>query len=140
MNINFWNWILFQVHEFKVGKNQINSKMEIDPTTQRDSGYYECQADNKYAIDKRGFRTDFTLDVYWERSTPNFNNSANTNNKNCSLFIYHKNTQLFILKRKKNTKTISKVSALSFFFKKKFYRSEFVLVIKFPVIQYTHRL
>ena len=47
-----------------MGKNQINSKMEIDPTTQRDSGYYECQADNKYAIDKRGFRTDFTLDVY----------------------------------------------------------------------------
>ena len=38
--------------------------MEIDPATQKDSGFYECQADNKYAIDKRGFRTDYTLDVY----------------------------------------------------------------------------
>ena len=90
--------------------------MEIDPTTQRDSGYYECQADNKYAIDKRGFRTDFTLDVYWERSTPNFNNSANTNNKNCSLFIYHKNTQLFILKRKKKHENYFEGISTFFFF------------------------
>lgn len=58
------NSILKQVHEFKVGKDQIKSKMEIDPATQKDSGFYECQADNKYAIDKRGFRTDYTLDVY----------------------------------------------------------------------------
>lgn len=60
------SYMLFcvQVHEFNVGKDQITSKMEIDPTTQRDSGYYECQADNKYAVDKRGFRTDYTLDVY----------------------------------------------------------------------------
>ncbi|XP_057374902.1 immunoglobulin domain-containing protein oig-4-like [Daphnia carinata] len=54
----------FQVHEYKVGKDLIKSKMEIDPATQKDSGFYECQADNKYAIDKRGFRTDYTLDVY----------------------------------------------------------------------------
>lgn len=53
-----------QVHEYKVGKDQIKSKMEIDPAVQKDSGYYECQADNQYAIDKRGFRTDYTLDVY----------------------------------------------------------------------------
>ena len=54
----------FQVHEYKVGKDLIKSKMEIDPATQKDSGFYECQADNKFAIDKRGFRTDYTLDVY----------------------------------------------------------------------------
>lgn len=55
--------------------------MEIDPTTQMDagnfviiefwiyiifqlqflSGYYECQADNEYAIDRRGFRTDYAM-------------------------------------------------------------------------------
>jgi hypothetical protein len=52
------------VHEHKVGKDRIKSKMEIDPATQKDSGFYECQADNKYAIDRRGFRTDYTLDVY----------------------------------------------------------------------------
>jgi len=62
--IQILNSILKQVHEFKVGKDQIKSKMEIDPATQKDSGFYECQADNKYAIDKRGFRTDYTLDVY----------------------------------------------------------------------------
>jgi len=54
----------FQVHEYKVGKDRIKSKMEIDPATQKDGGFYECQADNKYAVDRRGFRTDFTLDVY----------------------------------------------------------------------------
>ncbi|XP_057381314.1 immunoglobulin domain-containing protein oig-4-like [Daphnia carinata] len=62
--IELYEHPFFQVHEFNVGKDQITSKMEIDPTTQRDSGYYECQADNKYAVDKRGFRTDYTLDVY----------------------------------------------------------------------------
>ncbi len=53
-----------KVHEYNVGKDRIKSKMEIDPTTQKDSGFYECQADNKYAVDRRGFRTDYTLDVY----------------------------------------------------------------------------
>lgn len=61
---HIYTHIFWQVHEFKVGKNQIKSKMEIDPATQKDSGFYECQADNKYAIDRRGFRTDYTLDVY----------------------------------------------------------------------------
>lgn len=42
--------------------------MEIDPTTQKDAGYYECQADNQYAIDRRGFRTDYVVYTYW-RST-----------------------------------------------------------------------
>lgn len=25
------------------------------------AGYYECQADNIYAIDRRGFRTDYAM-------------------------------------------------------------------------------
>ena len=29
----------------------IKSKVEIDPAMQRDAGYYECQAYNKYAVD-----------------------------------------------------------------------------------------
>lgn len=53
------------MHEYKIGKDRIKSKMEIDPATQKDSGFYECQADNKYAVERRGFRTDYTLDVYW---------------------------------------------------------------------------
>ncbi|XP_018319542.1 immunoglobulin domain-containing protein oig-4-like [Agrilus planipennis] len=49
----------FQVHEWTAGNDTIKSKMEIDPTTQQDAGYYECQANNQYSIDIRGFRTDF---------------------------------------------------------------------------------
>ncbi|CAH0390582.1 unnamed protein product [Bemisia tabaci] len=51
----------FQVHEWPVGNDTMKSKMEIDPTTQKDAGYYECQADNQYAIDRRGFRTDYVM-------------------------------------------------------------------------------
>ncbi|XP_059468648.1 immunoglobulin domain-containing protein oig-4-like [Neocloeon triangulifer] len=51
----------FQVHEWPIGEDTIKSKMEIDPTTQKDAGYYECQADNQYAIDRRGFRTDYVI-------------------------------------------------------------------------------
>ncbi|CAB3386503.1 immunoglobulin domain-containing protein oig-4-like [Cloeon dipterum] len=51
----------FQVHEWPIGEEIIKSKMEIDPTTQKDAGYYECQADNQYAIDRRGFRTDYVI-------------------------------------------------------------------------------
>ncbi|XP_058985408.1 immunoglobulin domain-containing protein oig-4 [Musca domestica] len=51
----------FQVHEAHIDNNIIKSKMEIDPTTQMDAGYYECQADNIYAIDRRGFRTDYVM-------------------------------------------------------------------------------
>lgn len=55
---------LKQVIEYKAGRDIIKSKMEIDPASQKDAGFYECVADNKYAIDKRGFRTDYTLEVY----------------------------------------------------------------------------
>ncbi|EDW41070.1 immunoglobulin domain-containing protein oig-4 [Drosophila sechellia] len=51
----------FQVHESHIEANIVKSKMEIDPTTQMDAGFYECQADNIYAIDRRGFRTDYVM-------------------------------------------------------------------------------
>ncbi|XP_034482330.1 immunoglobulin domain-containing protein oig-1 isoform X2 [Drosophila innubila] len=51
----------FQVHETHPEPDIIKSKMEIDPTTQMDAGYYECQADNEYAFDRRGFRTDYAM-------------------------------------------------------------------------------
>lgn len=54
----------FQVHEWTEGNDTIKSKMEIDPTTQKDAGYYECQANNIYAIDRRGFRTDYVMVNY----------------------------------------------------------------------------
>ncbi|XP_063932150.1 uncharacterized protein LOC135144084 isoform X3 [Zophobas morio] len=53
-----------QVHEWPLGNDTVKSKMEIDPTTQKDAGYYECQANNKYAIDTRGFRTDYVMIAY----------------------------------------------------------------------------
>lgn len=52
---------VLQVHEWAIGNDTLKSKMEIDPTTQKDAGYYECQADNQYAIDRRGFRTDYVI-------------------------------------------------------------------------------
>ncbi|KAL1453228.1 hypothetical protein WDU94_007391 [Cyamophila willieti] len=58
-SIELYSHMFFQVHEWHMGNDTIKSKMEIDPTTQKDAGYYECQADNQYAIDRRGFRTDF---------------------------------------------------------------------------------
>ncbi|XP_063229641.1 immunoglobulin domain-containing protein oig-4-like [Bacillus rossius redtenbacheri] len=54
----------FQVHEWPIGNDTMKSKMEIDPTTQKDAGYYECQADNQYSIDRRGFRTDYVIYTY----------------------------------------------------------------------------
>jgi hypothetical protein len=57
-------FLTFQVHEWTIGEDTIKSKMEIDPTTQKDAGYYECQADNQYSIDRRGFRTDYVMTTY----------------------------------------------------------------------------
>ena len=39
--------------------------MEIDPAMPKDAGYYECQADNKYAIDRRGFIAKYELN--WKK-------------------------------------------------------------------------
>ncbi|XP_034233683.1 immunoglobulin domain-containing protein oig-4-like [Thrips palmi] len=49
------------VHEYILDKEQIKSKLEIDPATQMDAGVYECTADNMYAIDRRSFKTDFSI-------------------------------------------------------------------------------
>ncbi|XP_076046287.1 immunoglobulin domain-containing protein oig-4-like [Oratosquilla oratoria] len=49
----------FQVHEWEIGQHKLKSKMEIDPATPMDVGYYECQANNKFAVDHRGFRTKY---------------------------------------------------------------------------------
>ncbi|XP_049843415.1 immunoglobulin domain-containing protein oig-4-like [Schistocerca gregaria] len=54
----------FQVHEWPTGNDTMKSKMEIDPATQKDAGYYECQADNQYSVDRRGFRTDYVIYTY----------------------------------------------------------------------------
>ncbi|XP_050425325.1 immunoglobulin domain-containing protein oig-4-like isoform X2 [Adelges cooleyi] len=49
------------VHEWKLGVDRIKSKLEIDPGTQMDAGVYECSADNNYSIDRRSFKTDFSI-------------------------------------------------------------------------------
>ncbi|XP_014211688.1 immunoglobulin domain-containing protein oig-4-like [Copidosoma floridanum] len=62
--VELYHHRFFQVHEWPIGNDTIKSKMEIDPTTQKDAGYYECQADNQYAVDRRGFRTDYVMISY----------------------------------------------------------------------------
>ncbi|XP_022162454.1 immunoglobulin domain-containing protein oig-4-like isoform X1 [Myzus persicae] len=49
------------VHEWNIAEDSIKSKLEIDPGTQMDAGVYECSADNKYSIDRRSFKTDFSI-------------------------------------------------------------------------------
>ncbi|XP_049797306.1 immunoglobulin domain-containing protein oig-4-like isoform X1 [Schistocerca nitens] len=49
------------VHEWRIGKDQVKSKLEIDPATQMDAGVYECSADNMYSVDRRSFKTDFSI-------------------------------------------------------------------------------
>lgn len=49
-------------------RDVIKSKMEIDPSRQMDSATYQCQANNKYAIDAKTFKAEFQLchlDVYY---------------------------------------------------------------------------
>ena len=46
-----------------MGANVTVSRMEITPAKQKDAGFYECEADNKYAVDRRGFRTDFIIQM-----------------------------------------------------------------------------
>ena len=50
-----------QVHEWKMGPDRVKSKLEIDPATQMDAGLYECSADNMYSVDRRSFKTDFSI-------------------------------------------------------------------------------
>lgn len=58
ININKW---IFKVHQWFIGKDTVKSKIEIDPATQMDAGIYECTADNQYSVDRRSFKTDFSI-------------------------------------------------------------------------------
>ena len=51
----------FKIREWRLGKYRLKSKVEIDPAMPKDAGYYECQTDNKYAIDRRGFIAKYEL-------------------------------------------------------------------------------
>lgn len=53
--------MIVQVHEWRIGEDKVKSKIEIDPATQMDAGVYECTADNMYSIDRRSFKTDFSI-------------------------------------------------------------------------------
>ncbi|XP_043260027.1 immunoglobulin domain-containing protein oig-4-like [Colletes gigas] len=53
--------LYLHVHEWQVGTDKVKSKLEIDPATQMDAGVYECTADNMYSIDRRSFKTDFSI-------------------------------------------------------------------------------
>lgn len=53
--------LLSQVHEWPMGMDKVKSKLEIDPSTQQDAGLYECLADNMYSVDRRSFKTDFSI-------------------------------------------------------------------------------
>ena len=56
-----YNHLYLHVHEWQEGPDQVKSKLEIDPATQMDAGVYECTADNMYSIDRRSFKTDFSI-------------------------------------------------------------------------------
>ncbi|XP_066581066.1 palladin-like [Prorops nasuta] len=53
--------LYLHVHEWQVEPDTVKSKLEIDPATQMDAGVYECTADNMYSIDRRSFKTDFSI-------------------------------------------------------------------------------
>ena len=59
------------MHEWRIGEDRVKSKIEIDPATQMDAGVYECTADNMYSIDRRSFKTDFSIAFDWFISTWN---------------------------------------------------------------------
>ncbi|XP_035232619.1 immunoglobulin domain-containing protein oig-4-like [Stegodyphus dumicola] len=48
-----------QITEWHISENQIKSKLEITPARQMDSGTYDCEANNKYSVDRRSFKADF---------------------------------------------------------------------------------
>ncbi|XP_022197135.1 immunoglobulin domain-containing protein oig-4 [Nilaparvata lugens] len=56
-----YSHLYLHVHEWPIGKDRVKSKLEIDPATQMDAGVYECYADNMYSIDRRSFKTDFSI-------------------------------------------------------------------------------
>lgn len=59
-------WLsLSSQHRF-IGNDTVKSKIEIDPATQMDAGIYECTADNQYSVDRRSFKTDFSIAFDWD--------------------------------------------------------------------------
>ena len=50
-----------QVHEWDIGRFKLKSKMEIDPATPMDAGYYKCEANNERGVDQAGFRTKYRI-------------------------------------------------------------------------------
>lgn len=61
LTLSFNRIAFLQVHEWRIGDDKVKSKIEIDPATQMDAGVYECTADNMYSIDRRSFKTDFSI-------------------------------------------------------------------------------
>ncbi|XP_053658007.1 immunoglobulin domain-containing protein oig-4-like [Anopheles marshallii] len=59
--VEIFSHLYLHVHEWYIGKDKVKSKIEIDPATQMDAGVYECTADNMYSIDRRSFKTDFSI-------------------------------------------------------------------------------
>jgi len=49
------------INEWRQGLSRIKSKLEIDPAMPKDTGFYECLADNKFSIDRRGFIAKYEL-------------------------------------------------------------------------------
>ena len=43
--------------------------MEIDPAMPKDAGYYQCQSDNKFSIDNRGFIAKYELNQNLGKNT-----------------------------------------------------------------------
>ncbi|XP_076652624.1 immunoglobulin domain-containing protein oig-4 isoform X1 [Halictus rubicundus] len=56
-----YSHLYLHVHEWQIAEDKVKSKLEIDPATQMDAGVYECSADNMYSIDRRSFKTDFSI-------------------------------------------------------------------------------
>ena len=60
--VTFLPWLeLLQIREWRMGRKRVKSKVEIDPAMPKDAGYYECQSDNKWSIDRRGFIAKYQL-------------------------------------------------------------------------------
>jgi len=49
------------IFEWQIRKNELKSKLEIDPAMQRDAGYYECQAHNRHAVETKGFLAKYEV-------------------------------------------------------------------------------
>ncbi|XP_013774137.1 immunoglobulin domain-containing protein oig-4-like [Limulus polyphemus] len=59
-SIELYEHPYLQISEWHHGKAKLKSKLEITPARQMDSGTYECQANNKYAVDRKIFKADFS--------------------------------------------------------------------------------